>query len=285
MKTVKIIESPADALHSNYPLIPTKDKIAYYQALLKVGFDTLDCGSFISPKTIPQMADIDDVIKGLDCSDFKTKLLIKIANLSDAIGAIKFKNINYLGYPFSISENFQIRNTGKTIKESIVILEQIVKLAKEHEKEVIIYLSMSFGNPYGDVWTPSVISKWVDQFSAMGIKTISLFDTMGTARIEDINHLFSSLIPQHSELEFGAHFHSQPKSWYDKVNTAFNAGCYRFDGTIKGVGGYQMTQNQLNDNIPTEKLISYFTSCKKLPNSIDVLAFESAYNFYHKLLR
>ena len=283
MKTVKLIECPRVVLQSFKPFVSTNEKIAYYQTLLKVGFDTLDCGSFISPNMIPQMADSADVIRNLDCSNSNTKLLTIVANLTGAKSAVKFKKIKYLGYPFSISENFQVRNTGKTIKESVTNLEQIIKLTCEYEKEVIVYLSMGFGNPYGDPWSSFIILKWVDILANMGIKIISLSDTLGTAKIDDITHLFDTLIPKYPELEFGAHFHTQSKSWYDKINAAFNAGCNRFEGTIKGMGSCPMAQNKLIGNIPTEKLISYFTSLKKLPESIDVLAFESAYNYSQKL--
>ena len=283
MKTVKLIECPRVVLQSFKPFVSTNEKIAYYQTLLKVGFDTLDCGSFISPNMIPQMADSADVIRNLDCSNSNTKLLTIVANLTGAKSAVKFKKIKYLGYPFSISENFQVRNTGKTIKESVTNLEQIIKLTCEYEKEVIVYLSMGFGNPYGDPWSSFIILKWVDILANMGIKIISLSDTSGTAKIDDITHLFDTLTPKYPELEFGAHFHTQSKSWYDKINAAFNAGCNRFDGTIKGMGSCPVVQNKLIGNIPTEKLISYFTSLKKLPKSIDVLAFESAYNYSQKL--
>ena len=283
MKTVKLIECPRDAFQSFQPLISTNKKINYYQALLKVGFDTLDCGSFVSPNIIPQIADTADVITNLDCSNSDTKLLTIVANLRGAQTAVKFKKIKYLGYPLSISEYFQVRNTGKTIKESVTNLKEIIKLTCENEKEVIIYLSMGFGNPYGDPWSSSIILEWVDMLANMGIRIISLSDTLGTAKIQDITHLFYTLIPKHPELEFGAHFHTHPKNWYDKVNAAFNGGCKRFDGTIKGMGSCPMSQNKLTGNIPTEKLISYFTSLKKLPESIDVLAFESAYNYSQKL--
>ena len=283
MKTVKLIECPRDALQSFQPLISTNKKIEYYQALLKVGFDTLDFGCFVSPNMIPQMADTADVITNLDFSNSNTKLLTIVANLRGAQTAVKFKKIKYLGYPLSISEYFQVRNTGRTIKESVTNLKEIIKLTCENEKEVIIYLSMGFGNPYGDPWSSSIILEWVDMLANMEIRIISLSDTLGTAKIQDITHLFDTLITKHPELEFGAHFHTHPKNWYDKVNAAFNAGCKRFEGTIKGMGSCPMAQNKLTGNIPTEKLISYFTSLKKLPESIDVLAFESAYNYSQKL--
>jgi hydroxymethylglutaryl-CoA lyase len=232
---------------------------------------------------IPQMADTADVITNLDFSNSNTKLLTIVANLRGAQTAVKFKKIKYLGYPLSISEYFQVRNTGRTIKESVTNLKEIIKLTCENEKEVIIYLSMGFGNPYGDPWSSSIILEWVDMLANMEIRIISLSDTLGTAKIQDITHLFDTLITKHPELEFGAHFHTHPKNWYDKVNAAFNAGCKRFEGTIKGMGSCPMAQNKLIGNVPTEKLISYFTSLKKLPKSTDVLAFESAYNYSQKL--
>lgn len=283
MDTVKLIECPRDALQAHYPMVSTENKIAYYQALLKVGFDTLDCGSFVSPKAIPQMTDTASVIKALDCSNTNTKLLTIVANERGTRAAVEFEKISYLGYPFSVSENFQVRNTGKTIKESIPILEKIVKLAYQNEKEVVVYLSMGFGNPYGDPWSPNVILQWVKQLSEMGINIFSLSDTVGTAKVEDISLLFTTLIAQYPQFEFGAHFHTHPDHWYEKINAAFLAGCQRFDGTLKGRGGCPMAQDKLVGNMPTEKVISYFATYKMLPHEIDVLAFESAYNFSHQI--
>ncbi|MDA8644373.1 hydroxymethylglutaryl-CoA lyase [Flavobacteriaceae bacterium] len=282
-ENIKLIECPRDALQAYYPIVSTQDKIAYYQALLKVGFDTLDCGSFVSPKIIPQMADTEAVIKGLNCADTTTKLLTIIANERGAKNAVSFEKIHYLGYPFSVSENFQVRNTGKTIKESFPILERIVRLAQNHDKEVVVYLSMGFGNPYGDPWSPEIIMQWVEQIAALGVTIFSLSDTVGNAQVKDIEVLFSSLIAQYPDFELGAHFHTHPKFWFEKVNAAFLAGCLRFDGTIKGRGGCPMAQDQLIGNMPTEKLISYLTTYNKLPQSFDVLAFESAYNHSHKI--
>ena len=185
MKTVKLIECPRDALQAYFPIVPTAKKIDYYQALLNVGFDTLDCGSFVSPKAIPQMADTAEVIKGLDCSNTNTKLLTIIANERGAKMAVEHEKIDYLGYPFSVSENFQVRNTGKTIEESVPLLKKIVKLAHESKKEVVVYLSMGFGNPYGDPWSPTVILQWVDKLANLGVQIFSLSDTVGTARIEE----------------------------------------------------------------------------------------------------
>jgi hydroxymethylglutaryl-CoA lyase len=280
---IKLIECPRDAIQGMSHLINTKDKVSYYQSLLKVGFNTLDCGSFVSPKAIPQMADTADVIQSIDLSQTATKLLTIIANERGALEAIKHKSITYLGYPFSVSENFQMRNTRKTISESIQLLKRITEIALAHDKEVVVYLSMGFGNPYGDPWSSEIIEDWSEQIIAMGVKIISISDTVGTAQVVDISNLYSTLIARYPEVEFGAHFHTHPSAWYEKVHAAYLAGCLRFDGTIKGWGGCPMAQDALVGNMPMEKLISYFTSLKLLPNEFDVLAFESAYNFSHRI--
>jgi hydroxymethylglutaryl-CoA lyase len=255
-------------------------KIAYYQMLLKVGYHTLDCGSFVNPKAIPQMADTAAVIKGLDISDTQTKLLTIVANLRGAEEAVKFDKIHYLGYPFSVSENFQVRNTGKTIAESLTVLKHINELTLRHKKELVVYLSMGFGNPYGDPWSTSIIKDWIAELADLGIKIISLSDTVGSAKTEDIDLLFTALIKAYPKLEFGAHFHSPPDKWYAKVNAAYLAGCKRFDGTVKGRGGCPMAHDELVGNIPMEKLISYLTSQQILPKNLNNLAFESAFNFF-----
>ena len=278
----KLIECPRDALQGFPKWVATPQKIEYYQQLLKVGFDTLDCGSFVSPKAVPQMIDTAQVIAGLDCSQTKTKLLVIVANLRGAQEAVKYEKISYLGYPFSISENFQMRNTGKTIEESVPLLKEIIRLSDAVQKEVVVYLSMGFGNPYGDPWSPQIIKEKVAQLATMGIKIFSLSDTVGSARPEDVQMLFSHLSETYPNLEFGAHFHTHPKTWFEKVNAAFLGGCKRFDGTIKGRGGCPMAQNHLVGNMPTEKLISFFTTRKCLPN-IDLLAFESAFNTSHSI--
>jgi hydroxymethylglutaryl-CoA lyase len=283
MEPIKLIECPRDALQGYPKPISTDVKIAYYQMLLKVGYDTLDCGSFVNPKAIPQMADTAKVIQQLDCSQSSTKLLTIVANLRGATEAVKHEKIHYLGYPFSVSENFQVRNTGKTIRESLVILKQIKDLASSHQKELVVYLSMGFGNPYGDPWSTKIIKAWVADLAAFGIKIISLSDTVGTAKTEDIDLLFKELILAYPELEFGAHFHAHPDQWYSKINTAYLAGCRRFDGTIKGRGGCPMAHDELVGNIPMEKLISFLTAQNELPEDFDVLAFESAFNFSHKV--
>jgi len=256
---------------------PTSDKIDYIQALLRCGFDTIDFGSFVSPRAIPQMKDTAEVLKNLDLSSTKSKLLAIVANLRGAEDASKFDEIDYLGYPFSISENFQMRNTHKTIAESVVILENILEIADKTDKEVVVYLSMGFGNPYGDPWNVEIVGSWTEKMAEMGVKILSLSDTVGTSDEETITYLFSHLIPAYPEMEFGAHLHTTPDSWYKKVNAAYKSGCRRFDGAIRGFGGCPMAKDELTGNMPTEKMLSYFTQ-KKVKTGIKMTSFESAYN-------
>lgn len=282
MQKLKIIECPRDAMQGLKTFIPTEKKIAYIQSLLNVGFDTIDCGSFVSPKAIPQMSDTAAVINGLDCSESKSKLLVIVANERGAVDACQFKQIDFLGYPFSISENFQMRNTHKTIKESIVVLKKILAIGKKYNKKVVVYLSMCFGNPYGDPWNMDIVLQWVEYLAALKVPIISLSDTVGTAKPTHIKMLFTQLINQFPKLEFGAHFHTHPEAWYEKVNAAYIAGCRRFDSSIKGWGGCPMAQDALVGNMPTEKLISYFLAQKKKLD-LNTLAFETAYNKSHSV--
>ena len=283
-QSITLVECPRDALQGFSKWVNTSDKIAYYQSLLKVGFHTLDCGSFVSSKAIPQMADTAEVIEGLDVSKTHTKLLTIVANERGALEAIKYEKISYLGYPFSISENFQIRNTRKTISESLSVLKRITDIASNYNKEMVVYLSMGFGNPYGDPWNADIIAEWVSKMAVMGISIISISDTIGTAIPSDVIKLYSTIVPSYPAITFGAHFHTHPDFWYEKVNAAFSAGCLRFDGTIKGMGGCPMAQDNLVGNMPSEKLISFFTSRKLLPKNLDLLSFESSYNFSQKIL-
>ncbi|MBA6154313.1 hydroxymethylglutaryl-CoA lyase [Gelidibacter maritimus] len=276
MQQVKIIECPRDAMQGIKEFIPTEKKVQYIQALLRVGFDTIDFGSFVSPKAIPQMVDTAEVLSKLDLSKTKSKLLAIIANTRGAEDASKHAEIDYLGYPFSISENFQMRNTHKTIAESVVTLNEILEISDKTNKEVVVYISMGFGNPYGDPWNVDIVGEWTERLAAMGVKILSLSDTVGTSNPENINYLFSSLIPKYPHIEFGAHLHTTPSSWHEKVDAAFKAGCVRFDGAIQGFGGCPMAKDELTGNMPTEKLLSYFTT--KQRNSLDALSFESAYN-------
>ena len=284
MVQIKITECPRDAMQGFKKWIPTEDKIGYLQNLLKVGFDTLDCGSFVSSKFIPQLKDTGEVIRRLDLSSTKTKLLVIIANLRGAEIACNYDQIDYLGFPFSISENFQIRNVNKTIKESINELHLIADKVKKTNKELVIYLSMGFGNPYGDPWSPSIVSHWCKKLSYLGVKKISLSDTVGVAKKEDINSIFNTLIPEFSNINFGAHFHTTLKNWYNKVDAAYSSGCNSFDGVINGLGGCPMATSNLVGNMPTQKLITYFSN-KNISHNLNLLHFESASNYSNRILK
>lgn len=273
---IKIIECPRDAMQGIKQFIPTEKKVQYIQSLLRVGFDTIDFGSFVSPKAIPQMVDTAEVLAQLDLSKTTSKLLSIIANTRGAEEACKHPEITYLGYPFSISENFQMRNTHKTIAESIITLSEILEIAYKHNKEVVVYVSMGFGNPYGDPWNVNIVGEWTERLSNMGVKILSLSDTIGSSNPESIQYLFSNLIPHYQHIEFGAHLHTTPATWFEKVDAAYKAGCTRFDGAIQGYGGCPMAKDELTGNMPTEKLLSYFTTQQK--NSLNALSFESAHN-------
>lgn len=281
-KEIKIIECPRDAMQGIRDFIPTKNKVSYIQALLRVGFDTIDFGSFVSPKAIPQMQDTAEVLAQLDLSQTSSKLLSIIANTQGAVKASEYEQIQYLGFPFSISENFQMRNTHKTITESLVTLEEILEVASKKNKEVVTYLSMGFGNPYGDPWNVEIVGEWTEKLAGMGVKILSLSDTVGSSTPEAITYLFSHLIPKYPQIEFGAHLHTTPESWFEKIDAAAKAGCTRFDGAIQGFGGCPMATDKLTGNMPTEKLISYFTANKKI-TGLNSLSFESAYNEASKL--
>ncbi|UYW01726.1 hydroxymethylglutaryl-CoA lyase [Flavobacterium agricola] len=276
-KAVKIIECPRDAMQGIKAFIPTDAKVRYIQSLLRCGFDTLDFGSFVSPKAIPQMQDTAQVLAQLDLSQTTTKLLAIIANTQGAIAAAQHAQIQYLGFPFSISENFQMRNTHKTIAQSIVTLQEILEIAHKADKEVVAYLSMGFGNPYGDPWNVDIVADWTAKLAQMGVKIISLSDTVGSSTPEVIDYLFSNLIPQYPNLEFGAHLHTTKDKWFEKVDAAYKAGCIRFDGAIKGYGGCPMAKDDLTGNMPTEKILSYFTA-EKAPTNVKLMSFEAAYN-------
>ena len=282
MDPIKIIECPRDAMQGIKSFIPTARKVAYIQSLLRVGFDTIDFGSFVSAKAIPQMQDTAEVLSQLDLSQTNSKLLAIIANTQGAIAAAAHKEIQYLGFPFSISENFQMRNTHKTIEESLVTLTEILEIADKTNKEVVAYLSMGFGNPYGDPWNLDIVGNWTENLANRGVKILSLSDTIGSSTPEVIQYLFSNLIPKYPEIEFGAHLHTTPEKWFEKVNAAYNAGCRRFDGAIQGFGGCPMAKDTLTGNMPTEKLLSFFTSQKEQTNT-SPMSFESAFNEATKL--
>ena len=274
---VKIIECPRDAMQSIKTFIPTNTKLSYLQSVVDVGFDVVDIGSFVSTKAIPQLSDTSIIIDSIDLSNSNSELLVIVANKLGAINASKFDKIDYLGYPFSISENFQMRNTNKTIKDSEKELAEIISIAEKVNKKVVVYLSMCFGNPYGDPWNLDIVNHWVYKLSKMGVKIISLSDTIGTSNSESIKSIFYSVLKNHIDIEFGAHLHSDPSTWYNKIHSAFEAGCRRFDGAIKGFGGCPMASNKLVGNMPTEKILSYLNS-KKIHNNVSSLRFESCYN-------
>ncbi len=275
-KPVKIIECPRDAMQGIKQFIPTEQKVQFIQSLLRVGFDTIDFGSFVSPKAIPQMVDTAEVLSKLDLSKTTSKLLAIVANLRGAEDACEHEQIDYLGYPFSISENFQMRNTHKTISQSVLLLEDILNISDKSNKEVVAYLSMGFGNPYGDPWNVDIVGEWTERLNKMGVKILSLSDTIGSSDPETIENLFSNLIPKYPNIEFGAHLHTTPSTWFKKIDSAYRSGCRRFDGAIQGFGGCPMAKDELTGNMPTEKMLSYFTT--KKAHSLNALSFESAYN-------
>ena len=275
---VKIVECPRDAMQGiKDRFIATETKARYINALLNVGFDTIDFGSFVSPKAIPQMRDTAKVLDKLNLSETSSKLLAIVANIRGANDACQFEEIDYLGYPFSISENFQMRNTHKTIQQSVDILQDILKISARSNKEVVVYLSMGFGNPYGDPWSVDIVAQWVEKLAEYGVKIVSLSDTVGSSTPEVIRYLFSNLIREYPQIEFGAHLHTKPSSWFEKVDSAYKSGCRRFDGAIKGFGGCPMAKDELVGNMPTEKLLSYFTT-NKVETGIKPMSFESAFN-------
>jgi len=277
MSKVKLIECPRDAMQGIKSFIPTKEKARYIQALLGCGFNTIDFGSFVSPKAIPQMVDTAAVLAQLDLSKTKSRLLAIVANTRGANDAVQHSAIDYLGYPFSISENFQMRNTHKTIAQSVETLKSILEIAYINNKEVVTYISMGFGNPYGDPWNVEIVGEWTEKLADMGAKILSLSDTIGSSTPEVIDYLFSNLIPRYPNIEFGAHLHTTPTKWHEKVDAAYKAGCRRFDGAAQGFGGCPMAKDELTGNMPTEKMLSYFTS-QKVGSNVNWMAFEAAYN-------
>jgi hydroxymethylglutaryl-CoA lyase len=279
---MKIIECPRDAMQGLREFIPTDVKLAYLQSLLKVGFDTLDCGSFVSPSAIPQMKDTSEILDKLDLSDSKTKLLCIVANKRGAEDAVKFEQISYLGYPFSISETFQRRNTNAGMVESLKTLENIHNLCIQKNKEVVVYISMGFGNPYGDPWSYELVHKWAGQFAGMGFSTISLADTVGLSLPDDIRNLFSKLIPEFPLVEFGAHLHSRPEAWEEKILAAYDCGCRRFDSAMRGFGGCPFANDELTGNIATENLLVFMEN-RKIMHSLDKEAFREALMYSGKI--
>lgn len=282
MREVKIIECPRDAMQGIEMFIPTESKVRYINQLLKVGFDTLDFGSFVSPKAIPQMRDTAEVLSKLDLSSSSTQLLAIVANVRGARDAASFDEIAYLGYPFSISETFQMRNTNTTIEESVEVLDEILELCHQKGKELVVYLSMGFGNPYGDVWNVDICAKWVETMNQKGVNIVALSDTIGIANPESITYLFKELVPAYPGVEIGAHFHTRPLQWQEKIESAHKAGCIRFDAAIKGYGGCPMAKDDLTGNMPTENLIFYFDE-EGIDPELDELAFIKALSIANEI--
>lgn len=274
-RKIKLIECPRDAMQGWKTFIPTEKKISYLNQLLKVGFDTLDFGSFVSEKAIPQMSDTKEVLSQLDYKNSSSKLLAIIANLRGAEEAVQLKGITYLGYPFSISETFQLRNTNKTISQSLDTVKLIQQLCIQHSKQLVIYISMGFGNPYGDPYNKEVVLSWTEKLHNLGIRIISLADTVGVADVGTISYLFSHVIPSFPDVEFGAHFHSSPRNWEEKIDAAYNHGCLRFDSSVNGIGGCPMAEDELVGNMATENLLYYFEK-NKMMLSIDKNQFKKA---------
>ena len=272
---MKIIECPRDAMQGLEKFVDTDLKASYINRLLKVGFDTIDFGSFVSEKAIPQMRDTAQLITKLD--DSPTKLLAIIANKRGAIDACSFDRINYLGFPFSISEEFQKRNTNKTIEQSLISLSEIQELAFKNNKSLVVYLSMAFGNPYNEKWHEDMVALWAEKVIDLGVNTLALSDTIGVSNKSNIRSLFQLLTTEFPKVEWGAHLHTTKDSWKEKVESAYNSGCRRFDAAIMGFGGCPMANDALLGNLATESLISFLHE-KKIDHSINTLAFESAYN-------
>jgi hydroxymethylglutaryl-CoA lyase len=265
---VKMIECPRDAMQGLPEFIPTKKKAAYINKLLKVGFHTIDFGSFVSPKAIPQMRDTAAVLEQLELGSSSPKLLAIVANERGARDAAQFPQISYMGYPFSISETFQLRNTNATIEESLERVKAIYDIATRAGKELVVYISMGFGNPYGDEWNVEIVQKWAEKLVELGIRILSLSDTIGVANPASIKYLFSNLIPRFPEIEFGAHLHTEPKNWEEKVEAAYFSGCLRFDSAIKGYGGCPMAKDDLTGNMATENVFSFLEK-HDIPNRVD----------------
>ncbi|MEJ6982283.1 hydroxymethylglutaryl-CoA lyase [Pedobacter sp. P351] len=275
---IKLVECPRDAMQGLNYFIATEDKINYLDLLLRVGFDTLDFGSFVSHKAVPQMADTTRVLEGLDLSNSSTRLLAIVANLKGAEEAVKHPSITFLGYPFSISETFQKRNTNTDISKSLSTVEELMNICSKSGKKAVIYLSMAFGNPYGDEWNMELIHYWTSMLISKGVSIISLSDTIGAATPELIAEVYKSSIHNFPDIEFGVHLHSTPDGWEEKINAAYQNGCKRFDSAIKGFGGCPMASDILTGNIATENLISFFNNHQENLR-LDMNAFEKVVNF------
>ncbi|MEQ6166649.1 MULTISPECIES: hydroxymethylglutaryl-CoA lyase [unclassified Ekhidna] len=272
---MKIIECPRDAMQGLHDFIPTETKVDYINLLLQVGFDTIDFGSFVSPKAIPQMRDTAEVLAGLNLAETKSKLLAIVANIRGAKDACQFDEIRYLGYPLSLSETFQHRNTNRSINDAFNDLAEMQEISEDHEKVLVVYLSMGFGNPYGDPYEMDYVGEFVDRLDKMEVQIISLADTIGVSEPQNISTLFETLIPKFPHIEFGAHLHSTPDTIKEKVKAAYEAGCRRMDGAIKGFGGCPMAKDDLTGNMATEVMLSWLNE-NKVETGLDQVKFERA---------
>ncbi|MCX6146151.1 MAG: hydroxymethylglutaryl-CoA lyase [Candidatus Kapabacteria bacterium] len=276
---MKLIECPRDAMQGIEEFIPTEVKAKYINLLLDVGFDTIDFGSFVSSKAIPQLRDTADVLKRLNLENTNSKLLSIVANMQGAENVCRFEQIDYMGYPFSISETFQQRNTNSSIEKSLIKVEEINNLANSFNKDLVVYISMAFGNPYNDPWSIDIIAEWTEKLANVGIKIISFADTIGVSNKENIEYVFKNIVPEFTFIEFGAHLHTSPELWSEKVSAAYENGCLRFDGAIYGYGGCPMAGNEMVGNMPTEKVIDFLTFDKKLNLDLDFEALELALEY------
>lgn len=276
MNKVKIIESPRDAMQGLTNFIPTEDKARYINALLKVGFDVIDFGSFVSPKAIPQLRDTQEVLAKLDLSNTNTELLVIVVNKRGAETAGKFDQIKYMGFPFSISPTFLKRNINSNIERSVQTVQELLEICDKTNKELVVYISMAFGNPYGDEWNAQIVSDWVGRLYEMGVRKIPLSDTVGISSKKNIAQLFATLIPEYPEAKFGLHLHTTMRHWYKKINAAFLNGCRQFDTVINGLGGCPMAENRLVGNLRTSNLLEY-CEINYVPIAINEEAFDEAY--------
>lgn len=281
MKRIEITECPRDAMQGIKEFIPTELKIEYLNALLKVGFNVLDFGSFVSPKAIPQLRDTALVVKGLDLTGTTTKLLAIIANVRGGRDAIAFDEINILGFPFSVSEQFQLRNTNSTREQSLKRVEELQNICISRNKKLRVYLSMAFGNPYGEDYSPELVLKWAEKLADLGIEELALSDTTGVSNPKTISPLFKLLSEALPQIKFSAHFHSGPDNWNEKLESANSSGCTSFDSAIKGVGGCPMAEDKLVGNLATENVIEHFKD--QLPERFNEAAFKSALHLANKI--
>jgi hydroxymethylglutaryl-CoA lyase len=280
---IKLVECPRDAMQGLHEFVPTEEKVAYLNMLLKVGFDTLDFGSFVSPRAIPQMADTAEVLAGLEWKDSRSKLLAIVGNARGAEDAAAYDAVRFMGFPFSISEIFQQRNLNSTIADSMARVQEIQGICEANDKTLVVYISMGFGNPYGEDWSAEIVGDWAGRLADLGIRVIALADTIGVAEPKSIETLFGHLIPKFPEVEFGAHFHTTPDTWLEKIDAAFKAGCRRFDGAIMGYGGCPMAKDDLTGNMATENILQYCEN-KGVAPTLDKEALRNAFRMAMRTL-